>query len=79
VSGSGDRTVRVFLFVMKVWDAETGRCLNVLSNDSDIAPITSPSSTTEDSGVTSVAIRPTTGLCVAAVPPIKFRELWINW
>ena len=42
VSGSGDRTARV-------WDLEKGKCIFVLGND-DAGP--------KDSGVTSVAISP---------------------
>jgi hypothetical protein len=51
----------------KVWDAETGRVLNVLSNDreEDASPEKSPNG--KDAGVTSVAVRPINGLCVAAV------------
>ncbi len=60
VSGSGDRTV-------KVWDAETGQLIRTMTNDSDELV---DNQSGKDSGVTSVAVRPTDGRCVVTVNTI---------
>eukprot|EP00842_Homolaphlyctis_polyrhiza_P000064 jgi/Hompol1/1058/HPOL_005496-RA len=57
-SASGDRTVRI-------WDPESGQCLMTLSCDDDPAR-QGAGDAAKDTGVTSVAIRPSDSRCVAA-------------
>jgi glucose repression regulatory protein TUP1 len=57
ISGSGDQTV-------KVWNATTGECVRTLTHEPEPAP---PSSSVKDTGVTSVAIHPRFGRCLATV------------
>ncbi len=56
----------------KVWDAKTGQCLKVLSNDADP---TLPSNASRDSGVTCVALNPVDGRSVVAVRLFLHRVL----
>ncbi|KND02337.1 uncharacterized protein SPPG_09062 [Spizellomyces punctatus DAOM BR117] len=71
VSGSGDKSV-------KVWDAETGKCLLTMINDDEKSlPAPQPNgSTLKDSGVTSVAVSPLDGRCVAAGSLDEMIRLW---
>lgn len=62
VSGSGDRSCRI-------WDAESGQCVMVLVNDEERGP----SAPMREAGVTSVAINPIDGKCVATVSTQKSR------
>ncbi|KAI8610883.1 WD40-repeat-containing domain protein [Chytriomyces sp. MP71] len=71
VSGSGDRSVRV-------WDATIntesgGKCLMVLLNEDDRSMGTEGQ---KDSGVTSVAINPIDGRCVAAASLDMKVRVW---
>ncbi|KAI8925934.1 WD40-repeat-containing domain protein [Entophlyctis helioformis] len=67
-SASGDRTVRL-------WDPETGASLMTLSCDED--PTRSPNTDqSKDTGVTSVAIRPSDSRCVAAGTIDDTIRLW---
>ncbi|KAI8903611.1 WD40-repeat-containing domain protein [Gorgonomyces haynaldii] len=68
VSGSGDKTV-------KVWETESGRLLNSLSNDRDESLLQHQRQNSKDSGVTSVAIRPS-GVCVAAGSLDEMIRVW---
>ncbi|KAI9097143.1 WD40-repeat-containing domain protein [Phlyctochytrium arcticum] len=71
VSGSGDKSV-------KVWDAEKGKCILTMVND-DERSLTSPQpngSTLKDSGVTSVAVSPIDGRCVAAGSLDEMVRVW---
>ncbi|KAJ3112800.1 general transcription repressor [Physocladia obscura] len=70
VSGSGDRSVRV-------WDASDpsgGKCLMALFNEEDTAP--NLAQTQKDSGVTSVAISPIDGRCIAAASLDMKVRIW---
>ncbi|KAJ3255541.1 general transcription repressor [Chytriomyces hyalinus] len=68
VSGSGDRSVRV-------WDAGAGdnggRCLMALLNEDPVQSVDQ-----KDSGVTSVAINPIDGRCVAAASLDMKVRIW---
>ncbi|KAJ3173959.1 general transcription repressor [Geranomyces variabilis] len=70
VSGSGDRTVRV-------WDAENGKLSKMMKND-DSSMNSSPinGSALKDSGVTSVAVSPTDGRCVATGSLDEMVRVW---
>jgi len=65
VSGSGDRTV-------KVWNMDTKSCILTMMNENDPTMPMGNDSQMKDSGVTSVAISPIDGLCVAAVTILYF-------
>jgi len=69
VSGSGDRTV-------KVWSVDTKSCILTMMNENDPTMPMGNDSQMKDSGVTSVAISPMDGLCVAAGSLDKVVRLW---
>ncbi|ORX51529.1 transcriptional repressor TUP1 [Piromyces finnis] len=69
VSGSGDRTV-------KVWNLDTKSCTLTMKNENDPTMPIGNDNQMKDSGVTSVAISPIDGLCVAAGSLDKIVRLW---
>ncbi|KAJ3018599.1 general transcription repressor [Thoreauomyces humboldtii] len=72
VSGSGDKTVRV-------WDAETGKLSKVMINDDEKSLNSSPMNNVagmKDSGVTSVAVSPMDGRCVATGSLDEMVRVW---
>jgi len=69
VSGSGDRTV-------KIWNMDTRSCILTMMNENDPTMINGNDTQMKDSGVTSVAISPIDGLCVAAVR--NFNNYYFN-
>jgi len=69
VSGSGDRTV-------KIWNMDTRSCILTMMNENDPTMINGNDTQMKDSGVTSVAISPIDGLCVAAGSLDKIVRLW---
>jgi general transcriptional corepressor TUP1 len=64
VSGSGDRTVKVYCHFIKIWDAISGKLERTLENDLDPSV---DKSQMKDSGVTSVALCPSEGKCIITV------------
>jgi len=69
VSGSGDRTV-------KIWNVDTRSCVLTMMNENDPTMPIGTDAQMKDSGVTSVAISPIDGLCVAAGSLDKIVRLW---
>ncbi|EGF79623.1 hypothetical protein BATDEDRAFT_12078, partial [Batrachochytrium dendrobatidis JAM81] len=68
-SASGDRTV-------KIWDPITGACKMTLSCDDDQPQSSASGDAPKDSGLTSVAIRPSDSRCVAAGAIDDTIRLW---
>ncbi|KAJ3250530.1 general transcription repressor, partial [Borealophlyctis nickersoniae] len=70
VSGSGDKSV-------KVWDVEHGKCVMTMLNEHDKTMPQPPyGEEPRDSGVTSVAVNPIDGRCVAAGSLDEMVRIW---